>query len=326
MPRIGFHAAHELYPPGELLRLVQRAEQAGFGAAMCSDHFHPWTPEQGQSGFAWSWLGAALQATEFPVGTVCSPAPRYNPAVVAQAAATLAEMFPGRFWLALGTGQALNEHVAGEPWPDKNDRRARLAESVEVIRALWAGETVTHRGWVRVEGAKLYTRPAELPLLLGAAMRPETAKWVGGWADGLLTVARGPDELRQTVDAFRRGGGEGKPMFLQAAVGYDPDEERAWAEARRDWPVAALDLSLLEDLPTPEGFAVATLAVTPDDLKGKLRVSSDLSRHVEWIRADLELGFSAVFLHNVGGDPERFIDVFAEKVLPACGVGATAAT
>src|SRR3954466_2561604 len=165
---IGFHASHELHPPGALLRHVRRAEQLGFRAAMCSDHLHPWTPGQGQSGFSFAWLGAALQATHLPVGTVCCPFGRYHPAVVAQAAATLAEMFPGRFWLAVGTGQALNESVTGEPWPDKPERRAALREAVDVIRALWAGETVTCRGRVRVEAASLYTRPAEPPRLFGA--------------------------------------------------------------------------------------------------------------------------------------------------------------
>lgn len=142
MRTVGWHASHELYPPGELLRLARRAEAAGFRAGMCSDHFHPWTPRQGESGFAFSWLGAALQATSLPFGSVCCPFGRYNPVVVAQAAATLAEMFPGRYWLAVGTGQALNESVTGGAWPEKVERWARLREPVDVIRALWAGETV----------------------------------------------------------------------------------------------------------------------------------------------------------------------------------------
>src|SRR4051812_20316938 len=160
---------------------------------MCSDHFHPWTPGQGQSGYSFAWLGAALQATNLPMGTICCPFGRYHPAVVAQAAATLAEMFPGRFWLAVGTGQALNESITGEGWPDKAERRATLRESVDVIRALWAGETVTHRGRVRVESARLYTRPAAPPPLFGAATTPETAEWLGSWADGLLTVSAEPE-------------------------------------------------------------------------------------------------------------------------------------
>jgi coenzyme F420-dependent glucose-6-phosphate dehydrogenase len=318
MKVVGWHASHELYPPSELLRLARRAEAAGFRAGMCSDHFHPWTPQQGQSGFAFSWLGAALQATSLPSGSVCCPIGRYHPAVVAQAAATLAEMFPGRYWLAVGTGQALNESVTGDSWPAKPERRARLREAVDVIRALWAGETVTHRGLVRVESAKLHTRPERTPLLFGAALTPETAEWVGSWADGLLTVGHQPDGLREVADAFRRGGGAGKPMALQAAVGYAPDEDEAWRDAHARWPVAGLGQDLLQDAPTPELIAGEAAKVRIDDLRGKLRVSSELARHVEWVRGDFAAGFDAVYLHFVGRDPDRFIDTFAEKVLPEC--------
>lgn len=318
MALIGFHASHELFPPGALIGHARRAEAAGFGAAMCSDHLHPWVPSQGESGFSFAWLGAALQATSLPLGTICCPFGRYHPAVVAQAAATLAEMFPGRFWLAVGTGQALNEHVTGRPWPEKPERRATLREAADVIRALWAGETVTHRGRVRVEAAKVYSRPATTPLLFGAATTPETAEWVGSWADGLLTVNAPPDALRKVVDAFRRGGGAGKPMYLQAMVGYDPDEARAWEAAAESWPVAVLGQEQLQSLPTPEAMAAAAGRVTANDLKEKgLRVSSDLSRHAGWLRGDLELGFERVFLYTISGNPERFIDTFAEKVLPA---------
>ncbi len=321
MALIGFHASHELYPPGALLGHVRRAERAGLRAAMCSDHFHPWTPRQGQSGFSFAWLGAALAATDLPLGTICCPFGRYHPAVVAQAAATLAEMFPGRFWLAVGTGQALNEAITGEPWPEKPERRQALREAAEVIRALWAGETVTRRGRVRVEAARLYTRPATPPPLFGAATTPETAEWVGSWADGLLTVSAEPDQLRKVVEAFRRGGGAGKPMYLQAMVGYDPDEERAWRAAAENWPVAVLGQDQLQALPTPEAMAAAAGEVTPADLKGRLRVSSDLGRHAAWLRGDLELGFERVFLYTITGNPEPFLDVFAEKVLPVCGMG-----
>jgi probable non-F420 flavinoid oxidoreductase len=319
---IGFHASHEIYSPGVLLRHVQRAERAGFRAAMCSDHFHPWTPAQGQSGYSFAWLGAALQATSLPFGTICCPVFRYHPAIVAQAAATLAEMFPGRFWLALGTGQYLNEHIVGEGWPPKPDRQARVRDAAAIMRALWDGEEVSRAGGVRVEKARLYTRPARPPLLLGAATTPETAAWVGSWADGLLTVSAEPPELCKVIDAFRSGGGEGKPMYLQAMVGYDPDEERAWQAARERWPVAALDQGRLQDTERPEDFAAATPGVTADDLKQKrLRISSDLGRHVAWIRHDLALGFDVVFLYTIDGHPERFLDVFGEKVLPACTPG-----
>jgi coenzyme F420-dependent glucose-6-phosphate dehydrogenase len=316
MVQVGFHASHELFAPSDLLRYVRLAEQAGFAAAMCSDHFHPWTERQGQSGFTWSWLGAAMQATGLSFGTVCAPGQRYHPAIIAQAAATLAEMFPGRFWLAVGSGQNLNEHITGDPWPSKPERQARLEEAVAVIRALWAGETVNHRGRVRVQDATLYTRPATPPPIIGAAITAETAEWVGHWADGLITVGKEPDDLRTVVDAFRRGGGEGKPMFLQAALSFAADEEQALQAAHEHWPVAAVDLPKLEELATPHEFDAATAGVGPDDLKG-MRISADLGRHIEWLRRDIELGFSAIYLHPIGPDPRAFIEVFGEQVLPA---------
>ena len=179
MPRIGYHASHEQFAPSELLRLVGLAERAGFDCAMSSDHFRPWGTAQGQSGFAWSWLGAALQATRLPFGVISAPGYRYHPAILAQAAATLAEMFPGRLWLALGSGQRLNEDLTGVAWPDKPERNARLRECADVVRALLAGETVTHRGRVTVVEAKLYSRPERPPPLLGAAVTEATAEQVG---------------------------------------------------------------------------------------------------------------------------------------------------
>ena len=204
---VGWHASHEQVPPSALLTAAQRAEAAGFDAAMCSDHFAPWSERQGESGFSWAWLGAALARTALPFGLVTAPGQRYHPAIVEQAAATLTEMFPGRLWVALGTGEALNEHITGDRWPDKAQRTARLAECVDVIRALFAGEEVTHDGLVRVDRARLWTRPDVAPALVGAAVSPETASWVGGWADGLITVNQEPEVLRKVVAAFRDGGG-----------------------------------------------------------------------------------------------------------------------
>jgi probable non-F420 flavinoid oxidoreductase len=286
---------------------------------MCSDHFHPWTPGQGNSGYSFAWLGAALQATGLSLGTICCPVFRYHPAVVAQAAATLAEMFPGRFWLAIGTGQALNEHITGQDWPEKPQRQAMLREAADVMRALWRGETVTHHGEIRVEEARVYSLPDRPPLLLGAATSPETAAWVASWADGLLTVNTDAATMRQIVDAFRGGGGVGKPMYLQDMVGYDPDEERAWQAAAENWPVAMLEQEQLQNLNTPERMAAACGTVRPADLKGKLRVSSDLARHLAWLHEDLALGFERIFLYTISGNPERFIDTFGEKVLLAIG-------
>jgi G6PDH family F420-dependent oxidoreductase len=207
MAAFGFHASHEQIPPSKLLQAVAEAEAAGFSRAMCSDHFSPWSERQGESGFAWAWLGAALQATALPFGVVNSPGQRYHPAVVAQAVATLEVMFPGRFWIALGTGEFSNEHITGDPWPDKRIRTARLAECVAVIRALLAGEIVDHDGLVRVDRARLWTLPSGPPPLIGAAVSPETAAWVATWADGLITIWQGREQTRRVLEAFRNNGG-----------------------------------------------------------------------------------------------------------------------
>lgn len=313
---IGFHASHELYSPRELLRLVKKAAAVGFQAAMASDHFHPWTIEQGESGYVWSWLGAGLEATSLSFGTVCAPGQRYHPAIIAQAAATLSEMYPDRFWLAVGTGQALNESITGDDWPKKAYRRARLLECVAIMRALWAGEEVTHQGRIRIHRAKLYTRASKPPLLVGAAITANTAEWVGGWADALITVGRDHEAIAENIQAFREGGGDDKPVFLQAALSWAPTEAEAQANAFQRWPVSGLDVEQLEDLPTPQDFQRRLSGVSSDDVARKIRVSSDLKRHIAWLRGDLELGINRIYLHHVGGKMDRFLDVFAEKVLP----------
>jgi probable non-F420 flavinoid oxidoreductase len=316
MTIFGYHASHEQHPPSALLECVRLAEQAGFQAAMCSDHFAPWTTAQGHSGFAWSWLGAAMQATGLPFGCVTAPGQRYHPAVVAQAAATLAELFPGRFWLALGSGEALNEHVTGTAWPGKGDRDARLLECVAVIRALLAGETVSHRGLVTVDRARLWSRPASPPPLLGAAVSPDTARRVGGWADGLITVNQPVDRLRRVMEAFRAGGGEGKPASLQVHLAVADDEATALATAHRQWPNGALDPLLAWELELPERFEAATRHVRPEDLRDSVLVATDPGRLAETLAGHAELGFDAVYLHEVGPDQRRFIDLAGEAVLP----------
>ncbi|AUX40581.1 luciferase [Sorangium cellulosum] len=314
---IGYHASHEQLAPSALLRHVRHAEQAGFAGAMCSDHFLPWGEKQGQSGFAWAWLGAALEATSLSFGTVCAPGYRYHPAVIAQAAATLAEMYPGRFWLSIGSGEALNEHITGEKWPDHAERTARLEECAEVIRALWRGEEVTHRGRVVVDGAKLYTRPAAPPRLLGAAISAATAARVGRWADGLITVSQGRDQLREVVRRFREGGGEGKPMVLQVKIAYDPDERVALREAHEQWRTNVLPPRLLASLTVPEHFDAAASFVRPEDVAAQVHVSADPARHAAWLREHAELGFDAIYVHNVTSNQQAFIDTFGERVLPA---------
>ncbi|RUO93129.1 LLM class flavin-dependent oxidoreductase [Corallococcus sp. AB018] len=317
MPLIGFHASHEQFPPSELLRLCQKAEGAGFQAALNSDHFHPWTEAQGQSGFAWAFMGAALATTGLSFGSVTAPGQRYHPAIVAQALATLNEMYPGRAWMALGSGQYLNEAITGTGWPAKDLRNARLKECVDIMRALFRGETVTHRGLVTVEEAKLYTRPKDMPLLVGAAVTPKTAGWVAGWAEGLITTARPPEELRKVVDAFRDGGGEGKPLFLKVQLSYAKDDELAREGAYNQWASNIFTNSVLTDLRTPAQFQEAANVVQPHDLDGPLRVSSSLQQHMDWLGEDLRLGFDRLYLHNVNREQDGFIEAFGEKVIPA---------
>src|SRR3712207_1146369 len=234
MTVIGFHASHEQVHPAELLRAVQHAEQVGFTAAMCSDHLEPWNERQGHSGFAWSWLGAALATTGLPFGAVNAPGQRSHPVIVAQAIATLGAMFPGRFWVALGSGEAMNEHVTGHVWPRKELRDARLRECVDVIRALLAGEEVTHDGLVTVDRARLWTLPDVRPALIVPAVTPATARAGAAWADGFVTVNQPHDDLRQLVEAYRTAGGRG-PLALQLHLSYDPDADRALATAHDQW-------------------------------------------------------------------------------------------
>jgi probable non-F420 flavinoid oxidoreductase len=317
MAVIGFHCSHEQIGPGALLGAVRAAERGGFQAAMSSDHFAPWGSRQGHSGFAWSWLGAALQATALPFGVVNAPGQRYHPAIIAQAAATLAEMFPGRFWMALGTGEASNEHITGDLWPDKPVRNARLRECVDVIRALLAGETVSHDGLVRVDRARLWSLPSTTPAILGAAVSAETARWVGEWADGLITINQPLDQLRRVCDAFREGGGEGKRLVLQVHLSYARDEETALRIAYEQWRANVFGPSIMWDLALVEQFDDIARYVRPEDVRQSLLVSSDPARHVAGLQEFVSLGFDEIYLHHVGQEQHEFIDVFGEHVLPA---------
>jgi coenzyme F420-dependent glucose-6-phosphate dehydrogenase len=316
MTRIGLHCSHEQIPPSRLLTAVQAAEAAGFDAAMCSDHWAPWSEAQGESGFAWSWLGAALEATALSFGVVNAPGQRYHPAIVAQAAATLAVMYPDRFWLALGSGELMNEHITGDPWPPKAERNARLRECAEIIRRLCAGEVVSHAGRVTVSEAQLWTRPQRSPMLIGAAISPETAAFVAEWADGLITVAQPDDRMDRVVDAFRSNGGASKPMYLQVHLAYASTDEEARAAAYEQWRQNALGSEVLADLRHPSQIEAAATHVSPEEMDGVVRISSDPARHVEWLRRDIERGFEAIYLHEVGLDQDRFIDVFGGEVLP----------
>jgi coenzyme F420-dependent glucose-6-phosphate dehydrogenase len=316
MTQYGYHASHEQHSPDKLLEYVRAAESAGFQAAMCSDHFYPWLPEQGESGFAWSWLGAAMQATKLTFGTVCAPGWRYHPAVVAQGAATLAIMFPDRFWLAIGSGELLNEGITGLAWPPKEERTARLAESGDVIHRLWRGETVTHDGRITVHDARLYSRPRRAPLLFAAALSAATARAVAPWADGLITVGGELEKVRPVVEAFRANGGAEKPVRLQHVVSWAPTESEARAQAHQQWRQAALDRDALAGLRLPDEFARAAAAVRPSDVDKGVRISADPGRHAEWLAAYEPLGIDAIYIMNAGKNQEQYIEEFGSRVLP----------
>ena len=316
MTAMGIHASHEQISPSALLNAMCEAEAAGFERAWSSDHFSPWSERQGESGFAWSWLGAALHATSMPYGVVNAPGQRYHPAIVAQAAATLTEMFPGRLSVALGTGEFSNEHITGEPWPGKQVRNARLRECVDVLRALFAGEVVDHNGLVTVDRARLWTLPDEAPPLLATAVSVETAGFAGEWADGLITINQPIERLERLLAAFREHGGDGKPTALQVHLSWAETEDEALSIAPDQWRTNVFPPPLSWDLATVEQFDMAATHVRPEDLHGPVLVSSDLARHVDWIHEFAALGFDAVYLHHVGREQRRFIDAFGEHVLP----------
>jgi probable non-F420 flavinoid oxidoreductase len=314
--QIGFHASHEQIPPSALLAAVQLAEQAGFDAAMCSDHFSPWSARQGESGFAWSWLGAAMQATSLPMGVVNAPGQRYHPAIVAQAIATLAEMYPGRFWVALGSGEAQNEHVTGDRWPSKAERDARLLECVRIIRALLDGEEVSHRGHVVVDRARLWSLPPEPPQLFGAAVSSTTAATVGAWADGLITVDQPDDALREVIDAFRSNGGADRPVAVQVHLSWAPTDAEAEAIALDQWGVNVFPTDLAWNLELASQFDALWPFTGIDHVRRSVRVSSDPKVHLQRILELADLGVERIFLHHVGQTQHGFIETFGEHVLP----------
>lgn len=315
MTVIGFHCSHEQIDPAQLLRDVQRAEQAGFTAGMSSDHFSPWSTRQAESGFAWAFLGAALATTALPFGVVNAPGQRYHPAIIAQAIATLAQMFPGRFWAALGSGEASNERVTGDVWPRKEIRDRRLIECVTVIRRLLQGEEVTHDGLVHVNRARLWTLPEVVPDLVGPAVTPQTATGHAAWADGLITVNQPADKLRRVLDAYRDAGGRG-PARLQIHLSWAPTEDEASAIAHDQWRTNVFDPPVCWDTETVEAFDVIGEAVSPERVAQSVRVSSDLHRHSGWLQEYIDQGWEELYLHFVGQHQAPFIDAFGEHVLP----------
>ena len=259
-----------------------------------------------------------MQGTPLSFGTVCAPGQRYHPAIIAQAAATLAEMYPDRFWIAVGSGEALNEAITGAPWPAKPERNARLKECVDVMRALWNGDEVSLDSHIKVSRARIFVRPPRPPLVVGAALSADTARWMGGWADALVTIAGPRESMRKVIDAWREGGGERKPMFLQVALSYAPTSAEAVAAARDQWTQAALTPAQLADVASVEEFERLTRDVTEADMRPKVRASADVERHLALLHEDVEMGFERLYLHNVARDHQaRFIDLCGSRIIPA---------
>ena len=312
---IGYALSSEEFPPSELVANAQRAEEVGFGFIGISDHFHPWLDSQGHSPMVWSVLGAMSVATErIPVFTgVTCPLIRTHPAIVAHAAATTAAMMPGRFTLGLGTGEALNEHIFADRWPAAPERREMLEEAVEVIRLLWEGGSQSHRGrHYRLENARLYTLPDEPPPIWMAASGPATAELAGRIGDGLITTS--PDA--EVVEAFRKAGGEGKPVVAQMTVCFGPDEAEARRTAHRIWANTGVPGQLSQDLPTPAHFEQAIERVREDDVAEAIPCGPDLDRHFESIAEYEKVGVEQVYVHQIGPGQGPFFEVYEKEVLP----------
>lgn len=316
MAIIGFHASHEQISPAQLLRDVVHAEQAGFRTAMCSDHFFPWSARQGHSGHTFSWLGAALASTSIPIGSVNAPGQRYHPAVAAQAMATLGQMFPGRYWVALGSGQNINEHVTGHKWLDLETRRRRLEESVEVIRALHRGQRVSHQGLITVEDAWLYDRPEEPIPLYATSISTASAQRAAAWADGMITLNQPGGGHVEPLKAYRDAGGTG-PAMLQVHLSWAPTQQEADDVAHHQWRANVAPEEVAQYLPTPEHFDAVTEYAPRHLVREAVWISDQAQWHVEHILEALEAGFETIYLHQVAQVQQPWLDFAGEHILPA---------
>lgn len=323
MATIGYSAALEQFHPTELLHYCKLAEQHGFRGVMAADHFQPWVPQQGHNAFVYAWMGALGATTNhtFGPGVTC-PSFRYHPSVIAQAAATLAAMYPGRFWLGLGSGEALNEHVVGGVWPEPLERMEMLIESTEMIQKLLTGKSVRYRGkYFTMEKVRLYTLPDTPPPIYIAATGPQTVKFAGRMCDGLITPGASHEKLRGILDTFAAGAREaGKdpdklPKLLQLHVSWAETYEEALQNAMTEWPNGGMNFPK-QDIRSPEDFAAMAKLVRPENFQGRVLISTDLDEHREHLQGFIDLGFDEIHVHNVGRNQEQFIKVFGEQVIP----------
>ncbi|MGW7046885.1 TIGR03557 family F420-dependent LLM class oxidoreductase [Streptomyces avermitilis] len=313
MTTYGYFLSSEEFTPAELLSQARAAEQAGFEALAISDHFHPWNNEQGQSSFVWSMIGALSQVCSLPVTTlVTCPTVRMHPAINAQAAATAAVLTGGRFRFGLGSGEALNEHILGDPWPEASQRMDMLEEAVQVMRRLFTGEQTTHRGrHYTVENARLYTLPDEPPPLYVSGFGPRAAELAGRIGDGFVTMSPDADLVGQ----FRRAGGGQKPVVGGLKVCWDTDRARAIKTVHRLWPNEQLPGELPQVLPTPAHFEQACGLVTEEMVADAVVCGDDKDAHLSAVSEFTEAGFDEVYVNQIGPDQQGFFDFYRTHIL-----------
>jgi G6PDH family F420-dependent oxidoreductase len=311
--KLGYFLSCEEFGPQELVAQARQAEAAGFHGLWISDHFHPWIDAQGESPFVWGVVGALSEATDLPVTTgVTCPTVRMHPAIVAHAAATAAVQLGGRFTLGVGSGEALNEHILGDPWPEADVRLEMLEEAVQVMRALWSGEVVHHRGThYRVDHARLYTIPDAPPRVLVSGFGPKAVDLAGRIGDGYATVM--PDA--ELISRYHESGGGG-PVHAGTKVCYGSDEAEARRTAHRLWPNEALPGELAQILPAPEHFQQATQLVTEEMIGESVPCGPDLDKHIEALQEYADAGVDELYVQQIGGGHEAFFEAYAREVLP----------
>lgn len=315
MPELGYALSSEEHTPLDLVKNAARAEEAGFTFALISDHFHPWTDRQGESAFVWSVIGAIATATErLRLGTgVTCPTIRTHPAIIAHASATAAVMMEGRFFLGVGSGENLNEHVLADRWPPVRDRLDMLEEAVEIIRELWTGKLVSHRGnHYEVSNARLYTVPDEAPDVMVAAGGEAAAEVAARIGDGLVMAAPSEDASKK----FAESGGEGKPRIGQCHVCFAESEDEAKRTALEWFPNIALGGELPQELPQPAHFEQAAELLSEDDMAELVACGPDPERHVEMIQQFVDAGCDHVYFHQIGPDQAGFFDFYEREILP----------
>ena len=315
MTEIGYSLSSEEFSPPELIRLAKQAEEAGFSFSLISDHFHPWSNTQPHSGFVWCSIGGISQTTKkLKLGTgVTCPTMRISPALVAQAAASAAVLMPNRFFLGLGTGENLNEHITGHHWPSPVNRLEMLEEAIAVIRLLWKGGWQSHAGkFFTVEEARIFTLPEVTPCIMVAASKPGAAELAGRVGDGLISFEPNPDLVKH----FEGAGGKGKPRIGQITVCYAPTEKEAATRVRKFWPNAAIGGDLMTDLPLPSHFDQAVELIDPEKITEDMPLGPDPQRHIEGINQFLQAGFDRVYVHQVGPGQEAFFRFYAEEIIP----------